>query len=98
MPSSFVRISTPGGRPAETEAATWFARLSQLSVTISDHGIGVAPGHEERIFDRFYQVEGKDDTSFDGLGLGLYIARSVVSMYGGSIYLEADPEQLLGHR
>ncbi|WP_436062114.1 MULTISPECIES: ATP-binding protein [unclassified Phenylobacterium] len=48
----------------------------------TDQGCGVAPGAEDRIFGRFFRGQG---TAAPGLGLGLYITRSLVEMLGGSV-------------
>src|SRR5262249_20611381 len=60
------------------------ARLS-----VSDQGIGVAPEHRERIFEQF--ARGVPETQYGGLGLGLYIARKIVELHRGRIYVESEP-------
>jgi PAS domain S-box-containing protein len=54
-----------------------------VRVTVRDQGLGVAPGDRERIFEQFER--GVSDRSFGGLGLGLWIARQIVSAHGGRI-------------
>jgi PAS domain S-box-containing protein len=54
-------------------------------VIVRDQGPGVAPGDRERIFQQFER--GVSDRSFGGLGLGLWIARQIVSAHGGRIGL-----------
>jgi PAS domain S-box-containing protein len=76
---------TPNGGPIEVRLAS-AARTVVLSVR--DHGVGVAPGHLPRIFDRFYQAS--DNRS--GMGLGLYIVRQIVEQHGGTIYAESPPD------
>ena len=56
---------------------------SGVRVTVRDQGLGVAPGDRERIFDQFERAV--SDRSFGGLGLGLWIARQIVSAHGGRI-------------
>ena len=51
-----------------------------------DHGFGVEPADRERIFEQFER--GVSDRSFGGLGLGLWIARQIVSAHGGRIGVE----------
>jgi PAS domain S-box-containing protein len=46
-----------------------------IEVTVEDEGIGIAPGDEERIFERFVQGEAGDRRRFGGVGIGLYIVR-----------------------
>jgi signal transduction histidine kinase len=51
---------------------------------VSDEGPGVPPGDAERIFDKFYRARGGV-----GAGLGLAIARAIVTAHGGAIRAEA---------
>jgi PAS domain S-box-containing protein len=53
-------------------------------ITVRDHGIGVAPEHRSKLFERFYQAH--PDRS--GMGLGLHITRGFVEMHGGTIAAE----------
>jgi signal transduction histidine kinase len=74
------------GKPIEIvlgeEAGT--TRLS-----VKDHGIGVDPARQERIFDRFERAV--SDRHYGGLGLGLYISRQIAQAHGGSIRVESAP-------
>ena len=58
---------------------------------VTDHGIGVAPDHQTRIFERFERAV--PDREFGGLGLGLWIARRIVEASGGKIRVESVPTQ-----
>jgi len=53
---------------------------------VADSGEGIAPEHQERIFERFYRVPGGQRS---GAGLGLAIAREVVQRHGGAIGVES---------
>ena len=53
-----------------------------LIVEVTDNGCGVSPASLKHIFDRFYRAQG---AKVPGLGLGLYITRSLVEMLGGSV-------------
>jgi len=59
-------------------------------VRVRDRGIGVAPADRERIFERFER--GVSDRSYAGLGLGLWIARQIVSAHRGRIGVEIPDE------
>jgi signal transduction histidine kinase len=52
-------------------------------VAVSDHGVGIAPEHQDRVFGRFERAV--PFQNFGGLGLGLYIAREIVEAHGGTI-------------
>jgi two-component system, LuxR family, sensor kinase FixL len=57
-------------------------------VAVSDGGIGIAPEHQERVFDRFERAV---PFQIGGLGLGLYIAREIVEAHGGTIRVQSAP-------
>jgi two-component system, OmpR family, phosphate regulon sensor histidine kinase PhoR len=52
-------------------------------ITVRDDGRGIAPEDQERVFDRFFRVGGRDS---DGFGLGLAIVRDVVTALGGEVH------------
>ncbi len=56
---------------------------------VRDHGIGIAPEHQELIFEAFRQVDGGHTRKFGGSGLGLAITRELVTMHGGTIRVES---------
>ena len=56
---------------------------------VSDSGIGIAPEHQERIFDRFYQA---DPARFgEGTGLGLAMVREIAQIHGGAASVSSSP-------
>jgi PAS domain S-box-containing protein len=55
----------------------------QVLITVRDRGPGVAPEHQARLFERFYQATVANHPS--GLGLGLYISRELITLHGGTI-------------
>lgn len=64
-------------------------REREVVVSISDHGIGIAPEYLGNIFERFYRgsAEGQD---IKGLGLGLYVTRRIVEAHGGRIEVRSQ--------
>jgi signal transduction histidine kinase len=56
-------------------------------LVVQDHGIGVAPERLPHIFDRFER--GVSARSYGGLGLGLFLARSIVNAHGGTLNAES---------
>ncbi len=58
---------------------------------VRDHGIGIAPGEQERIFQPFER--GVPSRAISGFGLGLYIARQIVEAHGGAIAVASTPGQ-----
>lgn len=65
--------------------------LASLSVTVTDTGIGIAPEHKARIFERFTQQDGSIKRRHGGTGLGLTIARGLTEMMGGQLTVQSEP-------
>lgn len=61
----------------------------EVEISVSDNGPGIPPAEQERIFDKFYVVA--DQKGLAGVGLGLYIARQLVELHGGRIWVESEP-------
>jgi PAS domain S-box-containing protein len=64
-----------------------------LEFYVTDTGIGVPPGRQAAIFNRFEQADTLQAKSFQGAGLGLAIAKAYVEMLGGEIRLESEEGQ-----
>jgi signal transduction histidine kinase len=62
-------------------------------IWVTDHGSGIAPEALERIFDRFERVGDGQRRGIVGTGLGLPIARQLVSLHGGRLWAESEPGQ-----
>jgi len=62
-----------------------------LRLTVQDQGIGIAPAHQKRVFDKFFRVPGHDLRPAQGFGLGLYYVRNVVLAHGWKIQLRSQP-------
>jgi heavy metal sensor kinase len=62
-----------------------------VRLEIADDGPGIAPEHSERVFDRFYRVDGSRSREAGGAGLGLSIAQWAIRLHGGNIRLFTAP-------
>lgn len=59
-------------------------------VSIADHGIGIPEDKLEKVFERFYQVDGSTTRRFGGTGLGLAIAKEIIMNHEGEIWAESQ--------
>jgi two-component system phosphate regulon sensor histidine kinase PhoR len=78
-----IKYNRDGGRVDVTVAAD----AGGSSITVADTGIGIAPEHQARVFERFYRV----DKASGGTGLGLSIVKHAVQYHHGRIELESTP-------
>jgi len=62
---------------------------AELVVSVADQGIGIAPDHLERVFERFYQVDAAATRRAGGVGLGLSICKGIIEAHGGRIWAES---------
>ncbi len=58
---------------------------SAVTVAVSDEGEGISDRDRERVFERFYRVDGKLSRRTQGTGLGLYLAKAIIEAHGGHI-------------
>jgi signal transduction histidine kinase len=84
--SNALKFTPPDGRI--TLSADRVDGTVRLSVT--DNGIGIAPEHHARVFEKFARVDyGRRE---GGVGLGLSLVKSLVELHGGTVELESAPE------
>jgi signal transduction histidine kinase len=87
--SNAAKYTPPGGSIALRLARD--ERESFLHVSVADNGPGISQEDQEHLFTRFYRGESARQSGVAGAGLGLYIARSLVELHGGRIWLESHP-------
>jgi signal transduction histidine kinase len=84
-----VNLLSNALRYSDSEVLVHTARSNGfVSITVTDHGVGIARNELPRIFKRFYRTP--DNRRQEGLGLGLTIAELVVSAHGGRIEVESE--------
>jgi CheY-like chemotaxis protein/Skp family chaperone for outer membrane proteins len=64
-----------------------------VALVVSDTGLGIAAGDQERIFAPFEQVDAAPDRRYGGTGLGLNIAKELANLLGGELQLRSAPGQ-----
>lgn len=61
-----------------------------LQINVRDTGVGIKAADVERIFDRFYRTENALKIEAGGTGLGLSLARPLIELMGGTIWVESE--------
>jgi two-component system sensor histidine kinase KdpD len=79
-----IKYSDPGS-PLEVSA---FANDAMVTVQVADRGLGLEPGDEERVFEKFHRGSAHH---IRGAGLGLAICRGIIQTHGGRIWAENRP-------
>ena len=76
--------------PGSTIRAKGWRDRDGIVLAVVDQGVGIPADHQERIFDRFYQVDSSSTRTVGGTGLGLYICRRLAEELGGRLWLETS--------
>jgi PAS domain S-box-containing protein len=61
------------------------ANCDDVEILVRDNGIGIPPEHLDKIFEMFAQIDRPQERGYTGLGIGLTLVKSLVTMHGGSI-------------
>lgn len=81
------KFSPAGSQPKVTVRSVGHAGAE---IEIQDYGQGIKPEFQEKIFEKFYQIDMSMTRESGGLGLGLYIARTLARIYGGDVTLTSS--------
>jgi two-component system sensor histidine kinase VicK len=79
---------SPGGGHVDVGVAQ---ADGHVRFTVRDQGLGIPRGEHERIFEKFYRLDAGMSRGVGGSGLGLFIARELVSLMEGRLWVESDP-------
>jgi signal transduction histidine kinase len=79
---------TPAGGTVEVRLRS---ANGTVVLQVVDSGIGIAPEHIGRIFERFYQVDGTSRRTHGGCGLGLALVKEIVERHGGTVAVDSVP-------
>ena len=82
-----IQYNVPGGSVRVTVSDAG----ENAVISVADTGIGIAPEHQSRIFERFYRVDKSHSKASGGTGLGLSIVKHAVAYHHGTLDLESQP-------
>jgi signal transduction histidine kinase len=81
---------TPQNGTVTIQARIFEENPDFLLLEVSDSGCGIDPAMSERIFERLFQASDPDAADHNGLGLGLYICKDLVTRQGGKIWAKSE--------
>jgi signal transduction histidine kinase len=82
---------TPPNTSPEVRIGTNAAAEGWVCIVVADRGIGFDPRYQDRIFQIFQRLHGRQE--YEGTGIGLAICKKIVERHGGSIRVETAPGQ-----
>jgi signal transduction histidine kinase len=82
---------TPDGKRITVELDD--ARPKEVRISITDEGVGIAPDDLTKLFQKFSRIPNARSVSVGGTGLGLYWARQIIKLHGGSIQVRSKVGQ-----
>jgi signal transduction histidine kinase len=62
-----------------------------VHLVVKDHGLGIPPAAQRRLFEKFYRVESPQLRNVAGTGIGLYLVRQVIEGHGGRVDVDSHP-------
>jgi signal transduction histidine kinase len=66
---------------------------NKIRISVTDHGIGISKEQQHSLFSRFFRISSNETIRHPGLGLGLFICRSIVELHKGTIGVESEINQ-----
>jgi signal transduction histidine kinase len=87
--SNAIKYSPGGG----TITVALAAEPNELTLVITDQGVGIEPEDMPRLFSRFGRIVTPATSAIPGVGLGLYLSRELARMHGGELVAESEPGQ-----
>lgn len=94
--SNAIKYTPPGG----TIASEIKKNKRNAVIAISDTGYGIPADQQKKIFSKMFRARNAIDSKSEGVGLGLYIVKSIVEQFGGKVWFEspASPKTSLANR
>jgi signal transduction histidine kinase len=79
-------LKVPAAQMSRLEVAAMAYRI----VTFTDSGPGIDPGDIHQLFTQFFRNSERSGSRHSGMGLGLYIAKEIVTQHGGDIHVDSE--------
>jgi DNA-binding response OmpR family regulator len=86
--SNAIKFSHKGGHIV---VGASLGQNGAVHLDVEDSGIGIDAESQKRVFDKFYQADSSRTRRYEGAGIGLSIAKSIMDAHGGTIALRSEP-------
>jgi PAS domain S-box-containing protein len=86
--SNAVKFSHPAGK---ITVSVHRRPDNGLALSVEDRGIGIPAAYQQRIFDKFFQIDSSHTRRYEGTGIGLSIAKNLAEAHNGTIELVSEP-------
>jgi signal transduction histidine kinase len=85
-----VKFSYPGGWVEVVVRREININANEVVITVKDSGLGIAREDQAAIFEEFHQLKSTGSAKLEGTGLGLSLAKRLVELHGGAIWVESE--------
>lgn len=86
--SNATKFSHKGGK---ITIGAQLRKSGTVAIEVEDDGIGIEPDAQRRVFDKFFQADSSRTRRYEGAGIGLSIAKTIMDAHGGGIELRSTP-------
>ncbi|WP_316797658.1 ATP-binding protein [Pedobacter frigidisoli] len=91
--TNFISNALKYSAPDTTIRIACVADEGCARVSVCDEGMGIAEKDLEKLFDRYYRVEGNNTAGIAGFGIGLYLCSEIIQRHQGRIWVESIPQK-----
>jgi PAS domain S-box-containing protein len=89
--NNFISNAIKYSPPKTTIEIACVTKGDYAHVSVKDEGLGIKLQDQQKLFERFYRVEGHETKSIAGFGIGLYICKEIIERHEGEIGVESEP-------
>lgn len=87
-----IKFTKVGGVELNARLCALHNDEALIEFSVKDTGIGIAPEHQDKVFEQFYKLTPSYKGLYTGYGLGLHIVRKFIALMGGQIRLDSKPD------
>ncbi|HOV32049.1 MAG TPA: ATP-binding protein [Candidatus Hydrogenedens sp.] len=85
-----VKFTDTGG---SIEVSTNVNESNVLEISVSDTGIGIPLEYQDKIFEKFFQIDSSPTRKYEGTGIGLAVAKGIIETHKGNITVHSEPNK-----